>query len=190
MIYHFTTKCQEPADHVTQMRGRRGQGQSQPPEPKLLFGTRTASKDPLLRTSGQSKKLDSRFVRHGLHPLSFHDEVLRHTCYLFPTHFRPLGRSRLPPPSRSHVRIPRSGPIDSVDHLLLGRGLVPLWNQKATSHFQWRIHTSSFLNLWTSGTQSLQGGQFTERIPKLRSTWRCLTRHRRCQPSARRVTAH
>ena len=35
-------------------------------------------------------------------------------------------------------------------HLLSGRGLVPLWIQKATSHFHWQIHASAFQNHWTT----------------------------------------
>ena len=51
----------------------------------------------------------------------------------------------LQPPTRSHVRTPWSG------RLLRGRCLIPPWFQKASSHYQLRIHASFFLNHWSSG---------------------------------------
>ena len=58
------------------------------------------------------------------------------------------------------------------DPTCLHRGLVPLRAQKASSHFQWRIHASAFLGHWTSSTLSLQGGQIAEWIPIISSAVR------------------
>ena len=54
------------------------------------------------------------------------------------------------PPSRSHVRMPWSCPIDNFT----------LQVQQASSHYQWHIH-------WTSGTLSLQSGQIPVRSDHL-----------------------
>ena len=50
---------------------------------------------------------------------------------------------------------PRQGPNSSVP--------------KVPSHFQWRVHASVFLNRWTSGTLSLEGGQIAEWVPIISS---------------------
>ena len=73
--------------------------------------------------------------------------------------------SHVLPLSRSHVRISWSGPIDDLDRLLRGRGLVPLWRHKASSHYQWRTHASAFLDHWTIGALSLQSGEIAEWLP-------------------------
>ena len=110
--------------------------------------------------------------------VTLHDT--RSAASLTPRHgsfLRPRSPSHMPPPSRSHVRIPWSGQNDKLDCLLRGQGLVPLWVQKAPSHFRLCIHASAFLNHWTSGTLSLQGWQIAERVPIISSavefTWSC-----------------
>ena len=50
----------------------------------------------------------------------------------------------------------------------------PSLGQKASSHCQWWIHASAFVNHWTSGTLSLQGGQVAE--CRRGSMWKCLYR--------------
>ena len=71
------------------------------------------------------------------------------------------------PTAATTPAFPWSGPIDNLDRLLRGRGLVRLCVQKASSHCQWQA--SAFLNHWTSGTLSPQGGQIPEWIPFISS---------------------
>ena len=68
--------------------------------------------------------------------------------------------------SRSHVRIPWSGLLDSLDCLLLVRGMTSLVSPpKAMQHFQLWIDASAFHNHWTSDTLSLCRAQTTEWVP-------------------------
>ena len=80
------------------------------------------------------------------------------------TPWSPLSFDHVHVPTAPSVPKPRPHSIDNLDRLLRGRRLIPLWVQKASSHYQWRIHVLALLNNWASGTLSLQGGQIAESV--------------------------
>ena len=69
--------------------------------------------------------LDPLTILHD--PCSPTPSTPRHGSFLSFVHVHAL----MLPPSRSHVRIPWSGPIDNLDRLLRVKGPTPLWLQKA-----------------------------------------------------------
>ena len=111
-----------------------------------------------------------QFSRSTSDPSTTHDSSHHVHLARVPCDRLPRSRSHMLPSFRSHVRISRSSPIDNLDRLLRGRGLVFLWVQTASSHCQWRIHASAFLNHWTRGTLSLSGYRSSHR------QWRCSIR--------------
>ena len=70
----------------------------------------------------------------------------------------------------------------SLNRLLRGRGLVPLWVQKAASHFQWRIHAPPSDAVDERHPIVARRPDYRKDSDHLFSswaTWRCSTRLRR-----------
>ena len=62
------------------------------------------------RTTSQNPSSNDQLQRPANDPSPFHDHPQHLHQALVPVVLRPCPRSRMPPPSRSHVRIPWSGP--------------------------------------------------------------------------------